>query len=184
MNKSNKWLAVIATAFLLTACGAPVETPVPSSSVPQSAGTIITLPFVEVAHGAAPGDSPSDALYTVITTSPQWDQVSALLPQQVLTTGRASMQQEPKQWLIVAYGGVKNTGGYSVTIQRIERYTDRMVVTVAQTAPRPDDTVTQAFTQPYHIVALRKTDYAGYTPQLVIFSDETGAELARQNLTP
>lgn len=184
MNTKRKWFALIAAVTMLTACGAQMGQPTESSSVPPSGGTLITLPFVEVAHGAAPGDSPTDALYTVITASAQWEQVGALLPQQALTAGRASMQQEPAQWLIVAYGGVKNTGGYTVTIQRIERYPDRMVVTVAQGAPRAGDVATQAFTQPYHIIALRKADDAGLTPQLVIFSDETGAELARLNMTP
>jgi hypothetical protein len=184
MNTNSKWFALIAAVILLSACGTQMGQPTEPSSVPQSAGTLITLPFVEVAQGAAPGDSPTDALYTVITAPAQWEQVSTLLPQQALTEARSSMQQEPAQWLIVAYGGVKNTGGYTVTIQRIERYTDRMVVTIAQAAPREGDAVTQAFTQPYHIVALRKADDAGLTPQLVIFSDETGAELARLNMTP
>jgi hypothetical protein len=58
--------------------------------------------------------------------------------------------------IIAVFMGEFNTGGYSIEIKEIREYQDRIVVKVEKTYPPPGSPVTQAFTQPYHIVKTKK----------------------------
>jgi len=50
--------------------------------------------------------------------------------------------------------GEKNTGGYSVGVEKVEEFPDKIVVTVKETKPEPGGMVTQAFTYPYAVIKI------------------------------
>jgi hypothetical protein len=60
-------------------------------------------------------------------------------------------------WMVVGvFLGTRRTGGHSVTIERIavEPSSGNVVVYAVETQPSPDAIVTQAFTQPFHLVSI------------------------------
>ncbi len=61
-----------------------------------------------------------------------------------------------KETVIAVFMGEKNTGGYSIEITKIIDKTDKVIVYVNETTPKPGDLVTLALTQPYHIVKTKK----------------------------
>ena len=54
--------------------------------------------------------------------------------------------------------GPRNTGGYSVNVDKIAEEENRIVVFVTESSPGKDCIVTQAITYPYQIVKIKKTD--------------------------
>jgi hypothetical protein len=70
------------------------------------------------------------------------------------------------QSVIVASLGEKNTGGYSVEVTGVELVGGKLKVTVRETKPGPGTFVTQALTQPYHVVRIPKVP-AGTTVEVV-----------------
>jgi len=58
--------------------------------------------------------------------------------------------------VIAVFMGEKNTGGYSIEITKIIDNGNNVIVYVNETSPKPDDIVTLALTQPYHIVKIKK----------------------------
>ena len=61
-----------------------------------------------------------------------------------------------KNTIIAVYQGSHSTGGYSIEITRIIEEDDQVIVYVKESSPSPGAEVTQAFTQPYHIVKTQK----------------------------
>ena len=54
--------------------------------------------------------------------------------------------------------GAKPTGGYDVTIVRIEQKGEEVTVYYQETVPPPGSIATQAFVQPFHIVRFSNRD--------------------------
>lgn len=52
----------------------------------------------------------------------------------------------------------RNTGGYAVTIERVEETPERLVIHYTEERPGPDMIVIQALTQPHYFAALPKRD--------------------------
>ena len=61
-----------------------------------------------------------------------------------------------KETVVAVFMGSKNTGGYSIEIVKIVEQTDKIIVYVRETSPKPGDAVTLAFTYPQHIVKTEK----------------------------
>lgn len=83
---------------------------------------------------------------------------------------------------LIAYMGRKNTGGYAIDIENVERYkvNSNYIVeaTVVETVPDKNAIVTQAITYPYTVVKFDNFDKLGR----VYFVDENGKILARKNI--
>jgi hypothetical protein len=60
--------------------------------------------------------------------------------------------------VIVVTMGEQTSGGYYISIPRIRRTEDALVVTVRERRPQPHELVLAVLTQPYHIVVVPKTD--------------------------
>eukprot|EP00585_Thalassiosira_rotula_P012761 CAMPEP_0196131004 /NCGR_PEP_ID=MMETSP0910-20130528/1174_1 /TAXON_ID=49265 /ORGANISM="Thalassiosira rotula, Strain GSO102" /LENGTH=235 /DNA_ID=CAMNT_0041390407 /DNA_START=69 /DNA_END=776 /DNA_ORIENTATION=+ len=60
--------------------------------------------------------------------------------------------------VIAVFMGSRSTGGYGVEITSVDQKKDGLVVNFKTSAPAPGDMVSQAFTQPYHIVSVPTTD--------------------------
>lgn len=55
---------------------------------------------------------------------------------------------------IILNMGEKNTGGYSIGVEKVEETGTNIVITVKETAPAPDSMVMQVITYPYAVVKI------------------------------
>lgn len=62
-----------------------------------------------------------------------------------------------KNTLIAVFMGTTSTGGYSVEITKISESSKEINVRIKYLTPAPDDFVTMALSQPYHLVIIPKT---------------------------
>ena len=72
-----------------------------------------------------------------------------------------------KSTVIAVFMGEFNTGGYAVEITEIIEKENKIIIKVIKTFPEPGQPVTQALSQPYHIVKTEKIN------KKVIFEDES-----------
>ena len=63
-----------------------------------------------------------------------------------------------REAVVFIIAGQRPTGGYKVDVKSVAREGDTLVVDAPVTAPSPDMMVTQAFTSPFAVVAVDKTD--------------------------
>ncbi len=63
-----------------------------------------------------------------------------------------------KKHVIIAVDDVRNTGGYSIKINKIQEIKNNLNIYVTTMSPKPTDMVTTAIMQPIHIVLINKTD--------------------------
>jgi hypothetical protein len=62
-----------------------------------------------------------------------------------------------KEMVIAVFMGQRSTGGYSIAIENVAFGEKEIRVTVREQTPPPDAIVTQALTQPFHMVVVRKS---------------------------
>jgi hypothetical protein len=63
-----------------------------------------------------------------------------------------------RDMVLAAFMGERPTGGFQVQIAGVRRDRGSLLVDVREQQPRPDDIVTQAFTAPFHLVAVPRSD--------------------------
>lgn len=63
-----------------------------------------------------------------------------------------------KKYVLIAVDDVRNTGGYSIKINKIQEIKNILNVYVTTKSPKPTDMVATAIMQPIHIVLINKTD--------------------------
>lgn len=63
-----------------------------------------------------------------------------------------------KEMVLAVFLGEQRMGGYSVEVTGVKREGTGLVALVKQTAPRPGGITIQALTQPFHFVAVGKTE--------------------------
>ena len=71
-----------------------------------------------------------------------------------------------KSTAIAVFMGEFNTGGYAIEITEIIEKGNEVVIIVSKTFPEPGQPVTQALSQPYHIIKTEKIEKG------VVFEDE------------
>jgi hypothetical protein len=59
--------------------------------------------------------------------------------------------------VVLVYVGSKSSGGYSVDITGVQDSGSSIVIIYKESGPGPYDTVTMAFTEPYHIIKMDKS---------------------------
>ncbi len=147
--------------IMLSACSAGGD-PRPSDSGPPETPEPRDLRVERVASGA-PGEGPRDPR---IVLAPSAEALSEELDARIRGSGEGTY--------VVAYGGQRPTGGYSVEVAGARVEGDRVTVRVSLEDPPPDAIVTQSLTYPYEISVLR-----GLSPESKSFSflDGDGGEL-------
>lgn len=63
-----------------------------------------------------------------------------------------------KNTVIAVFQGEKSTGGYSIEVTKIEEFEGKIIVKIKERNPGPGEIVTEAFTQPYNIEKISKTN--------------------------
>ncbi len=147
--------------MLLSACSAGGD-PRPSDSGPPETPEPRDLRVERVASGA-PGEGPRDPR---IVLAPSAEALSEELGARIRGSGEGTY--------VVAYGGQRPTGGYSVEVAGARVEGDRVTVRVSLEDPPPDAIVTQALTYPYEISVLRGLPPGGKS---FSFVDGDGGEL-------
>ncbi len=62
-----------------------------------------------------------------------------------------------KELVLAVFLGARPTGGYAVQIEGARAEKGKLVVTLSERKPGPSDLVTQAFTAPFHMVAVPRS---------------------------
>lgn len=103
------------------------------------------------------------------------DEVDTLVPN-VLAEDPALVDQlrqldYDRFFAILVLQGLKSTGGFSVTVQRISRQDNQITVWVQFVEPTPGTRRIAAFTSPYHLVAVSKQGEWGQQIRFVLIAD-------------
>lgn len=83
--------------------------------------------------------------------------------------------------LVAAFQGEQRSGGYTISITKLELDGERLVVHVTLVVPAADAMVTMALTSPAHVVAVTTTDIAA--AKVAVMIDESGSVIAQTNIT-
>ena len=154
----------------------PSSTPTPTST-PQSSPTPTSIPtptpsptpipspfsdrqqsFETVARSGHSGhdDRKNYAIKDISEWRNLWDIVNAtVFPKPVLPNIDFN-----NEMIVAVFMGQRNTGGYSIEIVEIIEKANSLEIMIKETSPSlsPGDVVTQAFTQPFHIVKTKRID--------------------------
>ena len=65
-----------------------------------------------------------------------------------------------KEMVLAVYMGARPTGGYAVRIPSVTEEKEKLVAAVAERKPGPTELVSQAFTAPFTLVAVAKSEKA------------------------
>lgn len=137
-----------------------------------------SIPFATLAQGTPLGDQPTQPLYTVATQPDRWRELTDRMPTEAGQAGAEAVQSN--QILVLAFAGVRSSGGYQISVERIVREGDRLAITVSETEPDPDQIVEPATTLPYHLVALSPNDANIATVSTIIFQNTEEVILDQQ----
>jgi hypothetical protein len=143
---------------------------------------LAALPFTTIAQQAPLGDEPSDPLYTLVVRADGWDGLREQLPECAIDAGsRAGLSEN--DLIIVAFSGIQDHSGYSVTIERIVFSDDALVISVVHTTPAPGKIVEPASTLPYHLAAVPGKELGGSGPLTFTFRDSQGGTLGEGTIS-
>jgi len=162
-------LLLLVMMFIVIACKSPEEE-LPFETIAKSGGGDLGLTTYR---------DKKPALLIIASD----DDVDALIPS-VLTRNPDLINQlrhidYDRFFAILVLQGLKPQGGFSVTVQRIVRHGERVNVYAEFVSPEPGTRRIQAFTSPYHLVAVSKRGKWGQQIHFVLVADsEKVAETA------
>lgn len=103
------------------------------------------------------------------------DEVDALVPnvlaEDPTLADRLRQLDYDRFFAVLVLQGLKHQGGYSVTVQQVVRQDDQVNVYAEFTSPEPGTRRIQAFTSPYHLVAVSKRGEWGQQVHFVLAAD-------------
>ena len=160
------WLGMV---LHISACNVPSGPQMASSplAVDQERASKVetSLSIATVVRGHRSGIR--DSLQTVIRNQDEW---------KALWKRHSSTDTNPSPTPIIDFNcemvvgiflGEKNTGGYEIEIVRAERRNSSLYFYYREKSPPPSAMVTQALTQPFHLVRVAKYD----NPQVIFRRD-------------
>ena len=129
-----------------------------SSFANSNTEKIISVSFSTIDKGFRSGIK--ERKLVVIKTEKEWEEFWRLHKKTFLTEQQIPPVDFKQEMVIAVFSGEKRTGGYGIEITRVEENLEksRLEVFFLETHPSPKSMVTQALTQPYHIVKLKKVD--------------------------
>jgi hypothetical protein len=123
------------------------------SALTEAFGT--ELPFRSLDKGGYSGIAQATNL--VIQSTGEWAALWKRHQGTVDPTAPMPAVDFGKEMVVAVAMGRKPTGGYVIKIQRIETTPSHLRIFVTERTPGPGDLVTQAFTAPFHFVAVAKS---------------------------
>ena len=125
-----------------------------SGCITQRSGQELT--FETISKGSYSGhDERKDY---VIRESSEWENLGDKMQSRVSPTPDLPDVNFNDEMVIAVFQGSQSTGGYAIEITKIVEKENSVEVFIKETSPSPDSMVTQAFTQPYHIVKTKRVD--------------------------
>lgn len=148
-------LAIVWAAFILAAvaCGSGEESAVSSPTAPTATagGAVDFEPLLDGDHSGVVLDAPA-----VEKIETRWDWEALWARHQATSDPPAELPEIDfeNSMLIAVFDMDEATGGYSIEVQEIIPGAAGLTVFAVRTSPGRDCLVTQAFTQPFHIVVV------------------------------
>lgn len=162
---SGGWMRRRVPWLLLPGLGACAGLGTPTSEPPGLLERVV--PFVSIASGVTSGIAVRREI--TITSPEAWGTLWAEHAYAIGQAGPAPPVDFSREVVIAIFLGTRPTGGFSVAIHRVERRERGLIVYYRESRPARDSLVSQALTQPFHIV---RVSAAGVVPEGVQFVAE------------
>lgn len=136
---------------------APVSAPVNATTPatpPDAPPPMQALSFSTLQRGSNSGVAERKAV--LLTDESGWKSNWAQASARQVPAPEAPALDFSQQSVVAVYMGEQRTGGYSIEITGVELVNGTLKVTVKQSRPAPGAIVTQALTQPFHMVRIPK----------------------------
>jgi hypothetical protein len=127
---------------------------------------VLFVSVLAISCGATKSGDKNSALYEVLTQQSDGggnihffeilsepNEIKMLTSDESLK-GKIKEEDVKKANYIVLNMGEKNTGGYSIGVEKVEETDKNIIITVKETAPAPDSMVMQVITYPYAVVKI------------------------------
>ena len=148
MELHVSWIAGLALAGALAACAAP--------PADESGGAPAPVTVRLIRQGVrCPVDKPERV---VVSTPREWSDLWRRMGTPESELDKTPAVDLSKERVVALFMGSQRTGGYAIAIARVESTDAATVVHVKTTKPGPGDVVTQAFTSPFYIAAIPRTE--------------------------
>jgi hypothetical protein len=132
------------------------------------AAVAAAIPFSSIEKGSASGITTPTTL--VVRRQEDWHRIWARHAS-VRTPTPGPPQIDFSQEIVIAvFAGERMTGGFTVQVTAIEESAGVIRVTYREIGPPPDSLLTQALTQPYHLVTTPRVE------GLIIFERHTSQD--------
>lgn len=148
----KRWFvsALAAGCVTLSGCHAAARNTAPDAALQSNVVPPIELRLVEVAAGSLPGGAGSEPTLGVIRTPAELLELQRCVDLSIPSTvPPINLSQE---MLIVAFLGLRPSGGYRLRLQSASVHGDVLVATALLDVPQPGTPVTQGFETPFHVV--------------------------------
>ena len=93
---------------------------------------------------------------SVISTEGQWTKTWDKMFHHLLSKPELPKIDFDSEMILAAFMGERRTGGYVIRIKRIIKTDKDIVAYIEEKEPDPESLRTQALTQPYHVVVIKK----------------------------
>ncbi len=94
----------------------------------------------------------------VIRDAEDWQDLWSITNSQIIPEPGMPNVDFNNEMIIAAFQGEHSTGGYSIEILKIIEKENSVEVFIRETTPEPGAILTQAFTQPYHIIKTKRVN--------------------------
>ncbi|HYF90798.1 MAG TPA: protease complex subunit PrcB family protein [Symbiobacteriaceae bacterium] len=132
----------------------PAPAPATPAAAPDAPPPVQALAFSTLQKGAYSGVAERKAV--LLTDEAGWKANWAQASARQVPGTEAPVLDFSQQSVVAVYMGEQRTGGYAIEITGVELTNGTLRVTVKQTRPGPGTIVTQALTQPFHMVRIPK----------------------------
>jgi hypothetical protein len=149
-KRTGRWSAALALGLLIPLAACAVQ-PVGNVAAEGAA-----LPFSTVAKGFASGVL--EPLQVAIRTREEWVALWARHTRAQVQPSSAPPVDFSREMVVGIFLGERATGGYEVEITKAERGETGLRIHYRSKSPDPGAMVTQARTQPYHVIKLVRDD--------------------------
>lgn len=132
------------------------ETPPPNEGDPDESSSEETeLQFETIAKGSG---GHSEKVNYLIENDSDWEELWEKVNSLSISKPPSPEVDFTQNSIIAIFQGMKSTGGYSIEIIKVVETENSVEVFIKEVSPGENCIVTQAFTQPHHIIKTKKID--------------------------
>jgi hypothetical protein len=113
--------------------------------------------FTTLARGQYSGIE--EKKYVIVTSQEEWEILWEKVHKFITPAPDLPVTDFASDIVLGVFMGTRPTGGYSIEIDELRACDDRIRAIVKSRSPEPEDMVTTALTQPYHIIRFEATEW-------------------------